>query len=176
MHIHTHACMQTYTHTHVHTYMYAYMHTYIHTYIHTYVCVCTGPPAREGLIGKNPEWLGQWIDYVVAAATDNNNLHDHRRKMKEWARAKFSWARAGRQWDYVLQAPILESPLYTPLCRKFTRTRALTFQNVSCVLLLQHGVSGQGSVDIDVISPLDASLHYTFAYPPAPVSTPHAEL
>ena len=100
-----------------------------------------GPPAREGLIGKDPEWLAQWIDYVVFAATATN-LHEHRRKMKEWARAKFSWARAGRQWDYIFQ----------------------------------NGVHGQGLVDIDVLSPLDASLHYNFAYPEARAPTPHAEL
>ena len=33
-------------------------------------------------------------------------------------------------WRVDLQAPILGSPLYMPLCSKFTR--ALTFQNVRC--------------------------------------------
>jgi len=37
------------------------------------------------------------------AAVTNPHLHQHRRNMKEWARTKFSWVRAGLQWDYIFQ-------------------------------------------------------------------------
>ncbi|EKX48108.1 hypothetical protein GUITHDRAFT_137051 [Guillardia theta CCMP2712] len=80
-----------------------------------------GPPAREGLIGKNPEWLQQWIDVVVDAGNNAERYHGHRQRMKEWARKKFSWERVGRQWDHIFQ----------------------------------HGVGEAGSVDIDVVAPLE---------------------
>ena len=61
-----------------------------------------GPAPRDGLIGKNEAWLAEWVEHVVAAAT-HPALHEHRRKMKQWARAKFSWERAGQQWHHIFQ-------------------------------------------------------------------------
>mmetsp|Transcript_28630 Transcript_28630/g.64874 ORF Transcript_28630/g.64874 Transcript_28630/m.64874 type:complete len:796 (-) Transcript_28630:52-2439(-) len=62
-----------------------------------------GPPAQPGLIGKNPEWLQQWIDAVVEASNHAERYSEHRKRMKEWARKKFSWERVGRQWDHIFQ-------------------------------------------------------------------------
>eukprot|EP00960_Hanusia_phi_P052242 761350-Hanusia_phi.AAC.1 len=38
-----------------------------------------GPPAQPGLIGKNPEWLQQWIDAVVEASNHAERYSVRRR-------------------------------------------------------------------------------------------------
>ena len=35
---------------------------------------------------------------MVHAVEDNDNLHAHRSKMKQWARAKFSWVSVREMW------------------------------------------------------------------------------
>ena len=55
--------------------------------------------------------------------------------MKQWARAKFSWERAGQQWHHIFQHGIGVSN------------------------------GAQGSVDIDVLAPLAPALDYPFVLP-----------
>lgn len=63
-----------------------------------------GPPARQGIsIKHDVQWLSEWTDAVTAAInTAPDQLHSHRRRMKQWARETYSWQRVARQWHLLL--------------------------------------------------------------------------
>jgi glycosyltransferase involved in cell wall biosynthesis len=62
-----------------------------------------GPPGSPGLIGRDPERLEAWVERVIYVANHASDFDEHRREMKAWARATFSWRRAGDQWDRIFQ-------------------------------------------------------------------------
>eukprot|EP00966_Prymnesium_polylepis_P025623 590845-Prymnesium_polylepis.1 len=58
-----------------------------------------GPTGRDGFIAGNPEWQADYLAALLAAVrTPEPELRAARARMKQAARARFSWAAVAKQW------------------------------------------------------------------------------
>jgi len=58
-----------------------------------------GPKGRAGKIADDAQWQKEFVAAMIAAARrPQSEMVEYRRKMKEQARKRFSWATVARQW------------------------------------------------------------------------------